>query len=219
MKTTLLFIVSLLFGHLAIAERPINELPMYGGQHNPTVEQNSDFSKRAVQLGWQYFYKGDFDTAIKRFNQGWMFDRENPEVYWGFGLIMGQRASKENPKDNLKESIRFLQLANEKDPNNGKIIGDLAYSHTVLGAYYLSRESDQKSAKEHFDKAEVLFPAAYKMTPKDPQITANWSVFYSYTGDYQKAKSKADEAIAMGYHFSADYLKKIEMLPASAMAP
>jgi tetratricopeptide (TPR) repeat protein len=207
MKNTFLFIVSLLFGHLAIAERPMNELPMYGGQHDPTVEQNTDFSKRSVQLAWQYYYKGDFNTAIKRFNQGWMFNRENPEVYWGFGLIMGQRAFQEEPEHNLKESIRFLQLANEKDPKNGKIIGDLAYSHTVLVKYYKSRKTDPKLAKEHFDKAKELFIKAHEVEPKDQQVIANWSILYFNTGNYQEAKSKADEAIKMATNSAPITLK------------
>ena len=77
---------------------------MYGGQHNPTVERNPDFSRDATHRGWEAYYQGDFDTAIKRFNQGWMFDRENPEVYWGFGLIMGQRAFEEDPEEANQET-------------------------------------------------------------------------------------------------------------------
>ena len=48
---------------------------MYGGNHNPTVEENKEASRSAAELGWRYFCKGDVDTAIKRFNQAWMFDR------------------------------------------------------------------------------------------------------------------------------------------------
>ena len=209
MKNALLFIVSFLFGHLAIAERPMNELPMYGGQHDPTVELNADFSKRSVQLGWQYYYKGDYDTAIKRFNQGWMFNRENPEVYWGFGLVMGQRASQEEPEYNLKESIRCLQLANGKAPSNEKIIGDLAFSHIIVGQYYKEEKNDAK-AQSHFETANELLVKASRIDPKYPPFIAHWSDLYFYMGDYQQAKEKADEAIRMGYKFSPDYIKNLE---------
>ncbi|MDD3815382.1 MAG: hypothetical protein PHZ02_12150 [Desulfocapsaceae bacterium] len=188
----------------------MNELPMYGGQHNPTVERNPDFSRDATQRGWEAYYQGDLDTAIKRFNQGWMFDRENPEVYWGFGLIMGQRSSQESPEQNLKESIRFLHMATEKVPENGRIIGDLAFSNTILGHYYNSEKKNNNLANEHFDKASDLFIKAFKADSQYPPIVANWSVFYFYTGDYLKAKSKADEAIKMGYQFSPAYIKDLE---------
>lgn len=200
----------LLLSQLAFAERPMNEVPMYGGQHDPSVERNPALSRDAAQRGWKAYYQGDLDTAIKRFNQAWMFDRENYEVYWGFGLIMGQRASKQDPETSLKESIRFLQMANEKEPKNGRIIGDLAFSHTILGHYYKSEQKNDKEAGEHFGKAGELFADAFKADPKYPPIVANWSVFYLYTGDYQKAKSKADEAIDMGYEFSPDYLNDLK---------
>jgi len=48
---------------------------------------------------------------------------------------MGQRASQENPEQNLKESIRFLQIAADKDPDNGRIIGDLAFFNAIIGCY------------------------------------------------------------------------------------
>jgi len=139
-----------------------------------------------------------------------MFDGENPEVYWGFGLIMGQRASQEDPEKSLKESIRFLKMANGKDPKNGRIIGDLAFSHTVLGHYYQSEEKNDKVAKEHFERAGKLFPKAFRADPKYPPIVANWSVFYFYAGSYHKAKIKAEEATQMGYRFSLDYIKDLE---------
>jgi hypothetical protein len=84
-----------------LAQRAMNELPMYGGQYDPQAERSEDNSKGAARLGWRYYYQGDLDTAIKRFNQAWMFDRRNPEAYWGFGLIMGRRAAEGDTQSNL----------------------------------------------------------------------------------------------------------------------
>ena len=192
------------------AVRPENELPMYGGKHTPNVERNKESSTSAAKLGWQYYYKGDLDMAIKRFNQAWMFDSNNVDALWGFGLIMGQRASQEDPETSLKESIRFLQMAKERAVKNGQIIGDLAFSHTILGHYYKTERKNDNMAGEHFAEAGKLFADAYNADPKYPPIVANWSVFYFYTGSYQKAKSKADEAIGMGYEFSPDYISDLK---------
>lgn len=211
MKIIVPFIIgACLFGQLAWAERPMNELPMYGGQHNPIVERNVGFSRDATQRGWKAYYQGDFDTAIKRFNQGWMFDRENPEVYWGFGLIMQERASQEGPESSLKESIKLLKMASDRAPEDGRIIGDLAFSHTILGHFFQSYGTNDRKAQEHFGIAGELFSKAFRKTPNYPPIVASWSIFYFYTGDYQQAKNKADEAILSGYRFSPDYLKNLE---------
>lgn len=195
---------------LCHAARLENELPMYGGKRTPNFSQNKEASSSAAKLGWQYYYKGDLDTAIKRFNQAWMSDTNNVDTFWGFGLVMGQRASSEDPETNLKESIRFLQMAKEKSPANGQISGDLAFSHTILGHFFKTEQKNGKLAGEHFAEAGQLFADAFKADPKYPPIVANWSVFYFYTGNYQKAKNKADEAIGMGYEFSPDYISDLK---------
>jgi tetratricopeptide (TPR) repeat protein len=207
-KLSIITILFILLASIAVA-RPINELPMYGGEHDPTVERNPAFSRDATKLGWKYFYKGELDTAIKRFNQGWMFDRENPEVYWGFGLIMGKRATQESPEINLNESIRFLKIATEKAPQDSRIMSDLAFSNTILGYFYKSQKSNKKLAKIHFDKAESLFNKAYKIDPNYPPIIGQWSFLHFYSGDYKKAKNKAEKAISMGYEYSPAYLKDL----------
>ena len=131
-----IFIILCLISNLANAERPMNEMPMYGGTHNPKVGHNKSHSSSAAKLGWKYYYKGDLKTAIKRFNQAWMFDRNSAEAFWGFGLIMGRRASEENTEKNLKESIKYLKKADQLSKNDPAIIVDLAFSKTLLW-YYL----------------------------------------------------------------------------------
>jgi tetratricopeptide (TPR) repeat protein len=200
-------ILLVLLPFFALAERPLNELPMYGGEYEAQVEENPDLSRDAAKRGWEAYYRNDLDTAIRRFNQAWMYDRENPEVYWGFGLVIGQRALVEKPKVNLEESIRLLQMASARDQKNGRILGDLAYPYTLLGYY---REVDGLNAEEAFEKARALFPQAYELDSKYPPIVANWSVFYFYTRDYEAARKKATQAMEMGYRFDPAYLDELE---------
>jgi tetratricopeptide (TPR) repeat protein len=208
MKTNILPIVFivLLQAHF-LAGRPINELPMYGGQHDPIVPQNSQFSREASMLGWEYYYEGDFDTAIKRFNQAWMFDRENPEAYWGFGLILSERAEHENPRANLEESVRFLQMAVDRDLQNGKLLGDLAFAYALFG-YYLQHIGEKNAG--HFERAKELFDIAHEMEPSHPPIIANLSLFYYYTRDYETAKEKMKQAQSLGFQFDPDYPTELE---------
>ncbi|MGD9873048.1 MAG: tetratricopeptide repeat protein [Kiritimatiellia bacterium] len=204
----------------------INERPMYEGMVKTPQQQQADkelietvlekcgslevASREAAKLGWQFYYQNDFSTAMKRFNQAWLLNSNNPEAFWGFGLIIGQRASRQEAENNLNESVRFLQRAMEIDPDNGRIMGDLAFSHTILAHYYKSVRRNEKEATAHFDVASKLFPVAYKADPEYPPIVANWSVFYFYTGNYQNAKKKADEAEKMGYKFSSAYIQDLK---------
>ena len=166
----------------AWAERPENEIPMYGGDRAPLVEreppknakEKADFqewSRGTSQLGWEYFYKGDADTAIKRFNQAWLFDPDNPQVWWGFGVIMGDRGMKECKDNFLLKAIEYLQKASSLDEKNYQIMIDLAITYTRLGS--LKLKSDQMSANEAFTNALHWFAKAEGICDKDPLLWFN----------------------------------------------
>lgn len=193
---------------LHAAERPENELPMYGGKHNPDVEENKEDSKGIAKLGWQYYYRGDLDTAIKRFNQAWMFDRQNVEAFWGFGVILGRRAEKEDSEHNLKESIRFLEIARKKAPKNARILVDLAQSHTSLGAFYT--DSKRPGANDEFNKARALFDVAETLEPEYPLVYADRSILNFYAGDYVRAKEQLDKAKSLGFTPDPKYVADLE---------
>lgn len=210
-----LFFIALAFslnGSPALAgEFSMEELPMYGGQHDPKVKRSRESSASAAQLGWKNFYQGDASTAMKRFNQAWMFDRKNPQAYWGFGIIVGLRADQGNREKLLSESIQLLSKAHELEPKNGKITGDLAYSHTLLGHHLETLGNDGKS---HFLKAETLFAKAYKTDSSYPPLVANYGILKFYTGDYSAAERLTNEAKELGYtpssKFQNDLKKKLK---------
>lgn len=204
-KTT--FILLLLINGVSLADRPTNEEPMYGGKHNPEVEENIERSTSAASLGWQYFYKGDIKTAIKRFNQAWMFNRNNPEAYWGFGLVMGQRAMQENTEQNLSESIKYLKMATQLSENNAKIIVDLAFSKTLLGAFL--KDKKEKSFSRHFSEAGSLYSKAEDIEKNYPALYYNWSVLKFYEDKYEIAKSKLLKAKELGYEADPGYEKDL----------
>ncbi len=201
---------------IAQAETPMEELPMYGGQHEPTVEKSVPNSQDAARLGWRYYYQGDLSTAMKRFNQAWMFDRDNAEAFWGFGLIMGRRAAQGETEQNLQASIRLLEKARDLTPSNGRILGDLAFSHTILGHWSSTQGQD---ATKQYATAEALFQQAGKLDSKYPPIPANWSVLKFYQDDYPAAQRLLDRATALGFTPDPEYAKalaaKLKQSPAN----
>lgn len=200
---------SYLPAHTTFAEdRPFNELPMYGGQHDPQVEPDLNTSRDLGKLGWDYYYKGDLDTAIKRFNQAWMFNRVNVDALWGFGLLMGQRSDEERPEYHLKESIRFLEMALSLQPDNPNLLVDLAYSYNTLGDFL--KNKDYQVSKEHFTKAQSFFEKAEELSPLLKMLHLNWSVLEFSRGDYRKAQERLNRAKKLGYKPGSAYEKEIE---------
>lgn len=204
----LLLSIFLIFHSVAFAsDRPENELPMYGGLDKSHIKPDKKMSAEVAQLGWKYFYNGDYDTAIKRFNQAWMFDHNNSDALWGFGLVMGNRATQEEPLFNINESIRCLNLAKSVAPDNGLILGDLAYSYTFLGAQL---KEEGKDSQEPFDKAEKLFQEASKIEPKHPLIYSNWSILEYQKGNYSKARKLLDQAKEYGFKPEPNYEEQLK---------
>lgn len=116
----------------------INLLPMYGEvkKCEQQIELDNEFilesekqfkdrkeaSKYYVSKGWEYFYKEDDDTSMKRFNQAWLLDKTNSEAYWGFGNLLGR-------KNEFEKSVKYLQKSIDLDPNNAKVFECISTSY------------------------------------------------------------------------------------------
>jgi Flp pilus assembly protein TadD len=86
--------------------QPASEKPMYGGSRS-AAEQEADkkfietviasgYTRRsgsdeAAARGFQSLARRDFGVAMRRFNQAWLLDPENPSAYHGFALVLIER--------------------------------------------------------------------------------------------------------------------------------
>lgn len=100
-----------------------NTLPMYGGPDQVKTPYQLEADEKFIQSatregqtrekasqavaagGWQFFNKGDLSTAMKRFNQAWLLDPNNPEAYKGFAAIL----RKEGKMDEAQKFERMIQ--------------------------------------------------------------------------------------------------------------
>jgi tetratricopeptide (TPR) repeat protein len=119
----------------------INLLPMYGDvkKCEQQIELDNEFilesekqfkdrkeaSQYYVSKGWEYFYKDDNDTSMKRFNQAWLLDNTNSQIYWGFGNLLGR-------KKEFEKSIKYLQKSLEIEPKNAKVYECISISYGQL---------------------------------------------------------------------------------------
>ena len=123
----------------ANVEYPINELPMYGHLKKTAAQKRADreyieymtkdgrsrseAADMAAKAGWNFYYKGDHATAIKRFNQAWLLDPENQLALWGFAGICRDR-------DQLSEAITYFESAIESGPDSPLLERD--YQNALL---------------------------------------------------------------------------------------
>jgi hypothetical protein len=94
----------------------INKLPMYGNvkECKEQIEADKKFiasseklsrrkaaAEHMIMRGWQYLRSNHLDTSMMRFNQAWLLDSLNSEIYWGFGDNLGMQG-------NIKSRCLFL---------------------------------------------------------------------------------------------------------------
>ena len=204
--TILLLLFFISTGYSLGEERPSNELPMYGGADKSHIKEDKKYSKNVAMVGWKYYSQGNFNTAIKRFNQAWMFDHYSIDALWGFGLVMGQRATQEEPIKNLNESIRCLEMAKSLSIKNARLIIDLAYSYTLLGAYL---KEEKRNSIEAFKNAHDLFIEAQSLQPEAPMLYVNWSTLEFYKENYPVARELLDQAVKYGHKPDPGYEKDL----------
>lgn len=119
----------------------INLLPMYGEvkkceqqielDNKFILESEKQFKNRKkaseyyVSKAWEYFYKDENDTSMKRFNQAWLLDKTNPQIYWGFGNLLGKQKE-------FEKSIKYLKKSIEIDSNNAKVYECMSISYSQI---------------------------------------------------------------------------------------
>ncbi len=106
-------------------------------------------SQQYVEEGWHKFYQKDYAISMKRFNQAWLLDSLNGNVYWGFASILGNTGS------SMDTVIHYFQWAQKLLPQDERLKGNLA------NAYGFLAEQQQKNHQENYrlkyDTAFTLF--------------------------------------------------------------
>ncbi|CAH8281242.1 hypothetical protein EV196_1216 [Mariniflexile fucanivorans] len=143
MKHILLFVVLIIFNNCAKNDciQGINNLPKYG-KIKKCAEQitlDNEFIKGCdtiypnrkiaaihyIDLAWGYFYNNQIDLSMKRFNQAWLLDKNNADIYWGYGNLMGK-------KGEFEESLKYFEESIQINSQNAKVWESKAISHGQL---------------------------------------------------------------------------------------
>ncbi|WP_428328876.1 tetratricopeptide repeat protein [Mucilaginibacter sp.] len=182
----------------------INKLPMYGGikKCKEQLEDDKRFldacdkstsrkeaAAHMVARGWQYFYAQKLDTSMMRFNQAWLLDSLNSEIYWGFGNLLGTQRK-------FKESIPFFQRSLKLNPDNAKVWQDVSTSYGNLFV--------QTQDKKYLNAAIDAIKKAIHLDPKNAQLYGQLTASYSYFMQKDSARK---------------YLKITETLDPTAINP
>lgn len=122
-------------------------------------------SKYYISKGWEYFYSDENDLSMKRFNQAWLLDNKNPEIYWGFGNLLGKRGE-------FEKSIRFFLKSIEIEPTNAKAYESLSTSYGQI--FYKTKDI------KYLNLAIENLKKVVKIEPKNGRAFGQLASSYSY---------------------------------------
>ena len=140
-------------------------------------------SEHFVSLGFDYLYRGDLKTAMKRFNQAWLVDHKNENAYWGFGAVYFSF-------NDYEEALKQLNKGLAINPNSSNILTDVATINTGL---FVSKHD-----ATYLENAIALFNKSYKIDPVNQNTLFKLSVAYFYKNDCSNAWKYYDECMKLG---------------------
>lgn len=169
-------------------------LPKYGELEKTKKEKKSDkeyekeimklFSSKEeasdhmIDLGFQYLYKGDLRTAMYRFNQAYLLNNNNSNIYWGYGAVYMAFGRFDLSQEQYEEGLRL-------DNANDNILID--YGTTYLAEFYDYFQTDNIKANEMLDKAIEKLLLAYEINPENANSSYKLSICYLYKENCIKA--------------------------------
>lgn len=202
----------------------IDNIPMYGqpGISRPDFlkKADADFISKATSgfggdrkvasRAWteqaaRFLAQGNLDYAMRRYNQAWLLDDANYEVYWGFGRVMVE-------SDHFEDGVRFTKQAAglcHDDAQLPAIYSDLGVAYSYFANAMPQDRSSERS--EAFAAANAAFTKSVELDPKYGNAWRRWSICLAMEHKYSEAAEKAKRAKELGAHpIPSTVLKEIE---------
>jgi tetratricopeptide (TPR) repeat protein len=145
-------------------------------------------SDRFVNLGFQYLNR-DIKTAMYRFNQAYLLDSTNTDIYWGFGAIYMTLGQYQKAKEQYEEGLK-------KAPENTHLLTD--YGTYFMAQYYALEPIDKEIALQNLNSAINYMTQSYNLDPTDQNTLFKLSILYWIRDDCDNAWKYYDECKALG---------------------
>lgn len=195
----------------------IRMLPKYGNVDKTEQQKESDKdfiqtvlkqdsthrkgSDHLIDLGFKYLNR-DIKTAMYRFNQAYLLDSTNTDIYWGFGAVYMTLGNYEKAKKQYQEGLNI-------EPGNTHLLTD--YGTYFMAQYYALKPVDEENALVSLDSAITYMTQSNKLDPKDQNTTFKLSILYWNKEDCENAWKYYDECVKYGGQpITEGYTKELE---------
>lgn len=162
-------------------------------------------SNHLIKLGFNYLYRRDLKTAMYRFNQAYLLDSTNTDIYWGYGAFYMSLGNYEEGKKQYEQGLHI-------NPSNTHLLTD--YGTYFISQYYgLKQAGHESDAITNLESAITHLDKSLKLDNKDQNPAYKLSICYWLKGDCEKAWLYYDKCKELGgqpitEEYTADLKKK-----------
>jgi len=149
---------------------------------------NRKASEHFISLGFKYLYR-DIKTAMYRFNQAYLLDSTNTDIYWGFGGVYMTLGDFTKAEEQYKAGLAI-------NPSNSHLLTD--YGTYFMVQYYIIQPIDPQKALTNLDNAIKYMQQSFKLDPTDQNTTFKLSVCFWNKGDCDNAWKYYDICKTLG---------------------
>jgi hypothetical protein len=206
------------FSQQLLAEVVYEQQPMYGKRNNSNanlfIDENQGLLSKAIttfgtrehasegytEKGFDHYSNNEFNKSMKRFNQAWLLNPENPYPYLGFALLI-------NINKQSCEAYQMFKIANEKGVNENGFLADYAYTTSQCA---VTKDNSEKESL--FKHANELHEQATQ-TPNQrllAYVYHSWAKSYFLQENLDKTKEMIEASKSFGGKIDASLLDEIK---------
>jgi len=192
----------------AEGQAPIDQLPMYGGMDRnaiPALKAGDEkliadaarhygtrekASASFVNTGFAYYQRDDLANAMRRFNQAWLLDPRNPDVYAGFGSVLHDQGKN-------CEAMQMMEKALSLNPPTSQgIFPDAARMITLCAVSDTGLSVEART--KFFERSESLYKKAEELELNKAYVYGSWATACYWRGQYPEAWAMVAKERAAG---------------------
>jgi tetratricopeptide (TPR) repeat protein len=161
--------------------------------HGDRKKASTDTAMR----GWQLLAGGDFEGAMRRFNQAWLLNNKNGIALWGMAAV-------ETEWGKLDESLKLFAEAEKFVGNEINFLVDYSRAVGMTGV----KRKDDALIKDAYGRFESI----YQKAPQNGRNLKNWAMTLFAEGKYPEAwaKVKLAESTTDKGHFDPNFLADLQ---------
>lgn len=199
----------------------IDEIPMYGGMNRSEIPEvkaadekfisdvAAHFGSREkasliwVNQGYKFYQENKVGMAMRRFNQAWLLNPGNPEVYAGFASVLNDQGKSCAAAEQMETALKL------NPPKYQGIYSDAGYINAMCAVN--EKPKDSADWQKFLERSEQLFVDAEAVELNKGYLYGLWARAYFRQGKAVESKEMVAKQIAAGGKLDSNLQANIEL--------